>query len=1308
MKNIYKIFLLIPYILSAQSHDQNYVKAKTYKVESSVSLPDNDPEQVKVDITYYDGLGRPIQKIAHKQSGSGKDLGIHMTYDILGREDRQYLPYEKGSQDMLFDVDAEVNTLNYPLYTGNSNPYTKIFFDKSPLDRVLKQAAPGAPWAGNENNDNDRTLKYVYDVNSTDDKVQDFYVDAGILASRGYCPAGKLYKTITKDENWTSGKRNTAEEFKDGLDRVLLKRTYKSETSILDTYYVYNTSGDLAFVIPPAASETVATTSSSQLPYSYYQRVGLGNILLSYNGGGDGGISINNNSITVSFAGSFSATQIDVSKSITINASQPIPDMTIGTLIAGFARYTVYVQNNQLKFIDNYPNAGNFTTLNHSVSAPLDTSAFGSGETVYTTVINQNIVSDLCYQYKYDAKFRLVEKKVPGRQWEYIVYDKLDRAIAMGPTASPFSDLSSVGWHITKFDAFDRQILTGWMPIGTEINSTTRQNLQMQLNAETTYFNESRSASDSNINGIPVRYTNQAFPTSGYHILSINYYDDYSYGGFPIDFGSVEGQEVYFNLVRKPNGLTTGTWSRALQSSSNYTGELLYILYDYKEREIRKYITNYLGGYTKTDSRFDFSGKPIHTLTAHSRLGAKGEIKIYDKYKYTAQGRLLLHTHEILGQNPEQLLSLNAYDELGQLISKKVGGTDLDGNWPLQKIDFSYNIRGWLTEINSINNFEDEIIANKDLFAFKLNYWEVGDSPDSNLPPLFNGNISQSSWISRSDYKKRDYAYYYDPLNRLRSAFYFKNGRASNSYNEFMDYDKNGNIMHINRFGDLDYDSFSIEIDALDYAYDTHGRLKSVKDNTNHPAGFRDGADMEEEYLYDNRGNIIKDENKGILSISYNHMDLPLEINFRAGGKINYLYNASGEKLKKTVTEGTVVTETEYLSGFQYSSGILDFFQTTEGYVQAIKTRFAYVFNYTDHLGNVRLSYGMDDKEGKLVILEENHYYPFGAKHEKYNSDRYEYVLNEFGVQYPLGISPLPPGYRKAYQFKYNEKEFQDEIGLNLYDYGARNYDPAIGRWTTIDPLAEISDDETPFQYAHNNPIAYLDPTGLTGQTWATKYIDTKGNLILETDDGSEDIITVPDSELKKFKSLVRYTAPVLYNSQEWNDHFKSEFLGIETVNKLHSLLDAFTTQWSRQNAIDYLQNPTMKNALAMSYSEALSQWTDPQRVLGAAGVLAFRPRINAEGVVYLRTDLTGKIKPYVGQAKNEARYLARQAEHARAHPNADFEFKIIDRGNTKGNFPTSLDVKEQKALEKLGGPTNKSNPTGGASNKKNVIKQKN
>ena len=269
-----------------------------------------------------------------------------------------------------------------------------------------------------------------------------------------------------------------------------------------------------------------------------------------------------------------------------------------------------------------------------------------------------------------------------------------------------------------------------------------------------------------------------------------------------------------------------------------------------------------------------------------------------------------------------------------------------------------------------------------------------------------------------------------------------------------------------------------------------------------------------------------------------------------------------------------------------------------------------------------------------------------------------------------------------------------------------RQYDNALGRFNSVDALSELSEDESPFQFAHNNPVIYSDPTGLIGESLTTKYVDKKGNVLLNTDDGSDDVVVVPDKELKNFKEIVKNTPKEMSDGVEWNEWFKTTYLGFKTTDEYHQYLDGFTTQWSRQNAINYIQNPTFANAAKMFFSEALSQWTDPQRLIGAASALVAAIPYEGEGVIYLRTDKTGVLKPYVGQAKNEARYISRQAEHARANPNADFDFKIINKGSANGNFPTSLDVKEQQALEKIGGPTNKSNPNGGASNKKNVIRR--
>jgi len=136
--------------------------------------------------------------------------------------------------------------------------------------------------------------------------------------------------------------------------------------------------------------------------------------------------------------------------------------------------------------------------------------------------------------------------------------------------------------------------------------------------------------------------------------------------------------------------------------------------------------------------------------------------------------------------------------------------------------------------------------------------------------------------------------------------------------------------------------------------------------------------------------------------------------------------------------------------------------------------RFNYVFNYTDHLGNIRLSYSLDPSTKVLKIIEENHYYPFGLKHSGYNSDKMMYT-KEAEV---LKIKPVPPLFITSYKYKYNGKEWQDELGLNMYDYGARNYDPALGRWMNIDPLAEKSRRWSPYNYAMNNPIYFIDPDG--------------------------------------------------------------------------------------------------------------------------------------------------------------------------------------------------------------------------------------
>jgi RHS repeat-associated protein len=95
--------------------------------------------------------------------------------------------------------------------------------------------------------------------------------------------------------------------------------------------------------------------------------------------------------------------------------------------------------------------------------------------------------------------------------------------------------------------------------------------------------------------------------------------------------------------------------------------------------------------------------------------------------------------------------------------------------------------------------------------------------------------------------------------------------------------------------------------------------------------------------------------------------------------------------------------------------------------------------------------------KGSLQIKEENNYYPFGLKHKGYNN-----VQNGRDHKYGFG-----------------NKEEQDELGLNWLDFTARNYDAALGRWINLDPLAEKMRRHSPYNYAFDNPLRFIDPEGM-------------------------------------------------------------------------------------------------------------------------------------------------------------------------------------------------------------------------------------
>lgn len=331
----------------------------------------------------------------------------------------------------------------------------------------------------------------------------------------------------------------------------------------------------------------------------------------------------------------------------------------------------------------------------------------------------------------------------------------------------------------------------------------------------------------------------------------------------------------------------------------------------------------------------------------------------------------------------------------------------------------------------------------------------------------------------------------------------------TDSYSAHYSYDRNGNILSLQRNGEQDLASSVIEIEDLDYTYNDGNLLEKVNDLENNPAGFdMNGKGTNVQYGYDDYGNLVSDPYKEITDISYNHLNLPVKITFGGGGKIEYFYDATGVKLKKKVTNGTTITTTEYMDtsptlstgSFQYTNGKLDFFPHAEGYAKAIPSglgggtsyTFKYVFSYTDDLGNIRVKYAQNPANGNQIeILEEDHYYPYGLKHIGYNGNHTTWDVTPGGQ---ITLTPVNPFLGDTYKYKFGGKEYQDEFDINTYDFGARNYDPALGRWMNLDPLAEMMRRHSPYNYAFNNPIYYIDPDGM--EAMASPIISTDGELL--------------------------------------------------------------------------------------------------------------------------------------------------------------------------------------------------------------------
>ena len=212
---------------------------------------------------------------------------------------------------------------------------------------------------------------------------------------------------------------------------------------------------------------------------------------------------------------------------------------------------------------------------------------------------------------------------------------------------------------------------------------------------------------------------------------------------------------------------------------------------------------------------------------------------------------------------------------------------------------------------------------------------------------------------------------------------------------------------------------------------------------------FSAGVNMfaqESAYAYDANGNLTKDLNKNIVDIQYNSLNLPSRIVFKNGDNISHVYSADGSKLRTVrVADGDTLT-TDYCGNVIYENGVPVRLMTDVGYIALSDTSYHYFIK--DHQGNVRV---VADEHGNAE--EVNDYYAFG------------------GLMSTSSRQSVQP-------YKYNGKELDRKGGLGWYDYGARMYDAALGRFMKTDRFSEKYVSLSPYQYGANNPVNNIDVNG--------------------------------------------------------------------------------------------------------------------------------------------------------------------------------------------------------------------------------------
>jgi len=894
------------------------VEVKQPNVQTVSAINGLPPQAKMISVAYLDGLGRNEQTVISNAKESGVDMIISSQYDALGRVEKQYLPYA---------VDAMNNTGGYRSSWQTEQP---AFYQNNTPTILANDLADGTPYS-----------KSIFEAS----------------------PLNRVIKSFSPGDAW-AGTEGTSNEIAVKTEMT----TYDPASDDVKNWELIYSAG--FFTPAPAAYsyaqgdlyKTVVTNEHRKQVIEYKDR--NGNIILK---------------------------------------KVQLSDNPAGNYDGWLSTFYVYDDLDRLRFVLP-PKAVEYLRNN-------------------SWVITNSIIEELCFWYDYDDRGRMIKKHVPGALPVSFIYDRRDR-IAF----TQDGNMATEGEYLmTLYDFMNRPVATATWP-----STYTASVLQGYMSGAV--FSPSETVNilgdDFQLSGKP-NFIN----VSELDVMTVNFYDHYNnsvgtlnttpfYTGynFPYPSGQATNNGEYPEAIAENptvKGLVTGTKARVLKTVSFGFDNSPYLYtntrYDREYRPVQTVKQTLKGAESVliVTNQYSFTGK---VLGYHEAMNPYQEnLRVITKNTLDIEGKTIQIHKGVNNTTADKLIVTNEFDRLGRIRLKTTGtGTICES---LE--NYTYNIRGWLRGMN-IDYLQFSIKeSSQRYFGYELAYNTMATS--ASLPtPQLNGNIGsmiwasagkagrddQGIWIPASEGIMRKYDYTYDNVNRLKKADFmeYKSNTWSNSEKDFsvggndngkIDYDENGNILSMNQVGLKDITNIE-PIDLLTYTYFNNGfsnRLKAVHDDANDAysdqGDFKEGsvkgsltATTDQDYVYDDNGNMIKDRNRDINTygvnpnapaIVYNYLNLPSEVkvliadNTAEKGSVKFVYDAFGNKLQKITTDLTTnpvsVTTTDYIGSFTYDNLIgtgLSHIATEEGRIRyAIQPNNTADYKYNwfvkDHLGNIRM-----------------------------------------------------------------------------------------------------------------------------------------------------------------------------------------------------------------------------------------------------------------------------------------------------------------------------------------------------------------